>query len=153
MSDLRSRVEEAWEAAWNRGETEALDRLAAPGYVRHGRSEQSLEDLKSGIAACRAGMPDLRTAIDDCVIEGDRMAVRWHSSGTHTGTLLDVPPTGRRLTVSGATFSRVRDGLIAEEWVTWDPRQMLHALGIIPLHSAFEGSGASENSDRKAATA
>lgn len=135
---LKSRLADAWEAAWNRGDTGALDELLAPGYVRHGRTEQSLEDLKSNIAACRTGMPDLRTVIDDYVADGDRLAVRWHSSGTHTGSLLDVPATGRPLRVSGATFSTVHDGVITEEWVTWDPRQMLHALGIIPLNSAFE---------------
>lgn len=140
-TDLASRVGAVWEAAWNRGDTDALDRLLAPGYVRHGHSEQSLDDLKAGITACRDGIPDLRTAIDDCVAEGDRLAVRWHSSGTHTGPLLEVPPTGREITVSGATFSRVEDGLIVEEWVTWDPRQMLHALGVIPLHSASEPAG------------
>ncbi|MER7409334.1 MULTISPECIES: ester cyclase [Streptomyces] len=137
-SDLRRRLGTAWEAAWNRGDTDALDRLLAPGYTRHGRTEQTRDDLKAGIRACREGMPDLRTVIDDYVADGDRLAVRWHSSGTHTGFLLGTPATGRRLTVSGATFSRVEDGTIAEEWVTWDPRQMLHALGVIPLDSGFE---------------
>ncbi|GAB2804785.1 ester cyclase [Streptomyces daliensis] len=149
--DLKSRVGRVWEAAWNHGDTDALDGLLTPGYIRHGRTEQGLEDLKAGITASRGGMPDLRTVIDDYVRDGDRLAIRWHSSGTHTGPLLDVPPTGRRLTVSGATFSTVDDGMITEEWVTWDPRQMLHALGIIPLSSAFETLGGKR--DGKAVTA
>lgn len=137
-TDIESRIEAAWTAAWNQGETDALDGLLAPDYVRRGRSTQTLADLKSGIAACRSGLPDLVTTIDDCVVGYGRIATRWHS----TGTLLDVPPTGRRLTVSGATFSHIENGMITEEWVTWDPRQMLQALGIITLHSAFDENGA-----------
>ncbi|WP_326686381.1 MULTISPECIES: ester cyclase [unclassified Streptomyces] len=147
-TDLKSRIEAAWAAAWNHGDTEALDQLLAPGYVRHGRTAQTREDLKAGIAACRTALPDLRTVIDDCLVADGRAATRWHSSGTHTGPLLDVPATGRRVTVSGATFSRVENGLITEEWVTWDPRQMLQALGIITLDSAFE-----QNSRLEATTA
>ncbi|GAA2613441.1 ester cyclase [Streptomyces axinellae] len=137
-TDLKSRIGTAWAAAWNHGDTEALDQLLAPGYVRHGRTAQTREDLKAGIAACRAALPDLRTVVDDCLVADDRAATRWHSSGTHTGPLLEVPATGRQVTVSGATFSRVENGLITEEWVTWDPRQMLQALGIITLDSGFE---------------
>ncbi|MFJ3698780.1 ester cyclase [Streptomyces sp. NPDC090052] len=135
-TDIRERIAAAWGAAWQRGEVDALDTVLADGYRRHGRTAQDAADLKANITACRAGFPDLVTVIEDCVVEGDRVATRWVSRGTHTGRLMDVPPTGRTVTVSGATFSRIEDGMVAEEWVTWDPRQLLTALGIIPLDSA-----------------
>lgn len=135
-TDIRERISAAWGAAWQSGEVDALDTVLAADYRRHGRTAQGAADLKANITACRAGFPDLVTEIEDCVVEGDRVATRWVSRGTHTGRLMDVPPTGRTVTVSGATFSRIEDGMVAEEWVTWDPRQLLTALGIIPLDSA-----------------
>jgi predicted ester cyclase len=43
---------------------------------------------------------------------------------------MEVPATGRAVTVSGASFLRFENDKLAEEWVVWDPRELLSALGI-----------------------
>ncbi|WP_017626236.1 ester cyclase [Nocardiopsis chromatogenes] len=131
----RAHIEKVWAAAWNHGDVDALDELLADGYLRHGREPhpQDLRMFKASIAATRSAFPDLTTVLDDVVIEGDRAAVRWHSTGTHEGALLGVPATRRRVEVAGATFARFDGALIAEEFVTWDPRALLSALGIIAV--------------------
>jgi steroid delta-isomerase-like uncharacterized protein len=134
--ELKRKVRDIWHAAWDLGEVAALDDLLAPDYRRYGRTSpdgQTREELKASITACRRAFPDLTTVIDDIVGEPGRLAVRWHSGGTHTGSMLGVPPTGRTVAVSGATFARVVDGLIVTEHVTWDPRELLEALGIITV--------------------
>jgi steroid delta-isomerase-like uncharacterized protein len=137
MSDTDTRrklIEESWAAAWDRGDVDKLDGLLAPGYRRLGADEsQDLTQFKASIVATRTAFPDLTTIIDDIVIEGDRAAIRWHSSGTHEHSLLGVPATKRTVEVSGATFARFEGDLIAEEFVTWDPRSLLSALGIISV--------------------
>lgn len=79
----------------------------------------------------RAAFPDLRTEIEDLVVDGDRLAVRWRSTGRHTDTFMGVPATGRPVEVSGATFARFDGDTVTEESVTFDSRQLLEALGII----------------------
>jgi steroid delta-isomerase-like uncharacterized protein len=137
MSDTDTRrklIEESWAAAWDRGDVDKLDELLAPDYRRLGADEsQDLTQFKASIVATRTAFPDLTTTIDDIVIEGDRAAIRWHSSGTHEHSLLGVPATKRTVEVSGATFARFAGDLIAEEFVTWDPRSLLSALGIISV--------------------
>ena len=44
-----------------------------------------------------------------------------------------MPATKRQVDVSGATFSRFEGDRIVEEFVTWDPRALLTALGIISV--------------------
>ena len=61
------------------------------------------------------------------------MVIRWRSRGTHTETFLDVPPTGRAVEVVGVTFATFDGDRVTAEWVTWDPRQLLRALGIISI--------------------
>ena len=78
-------------------------------------------------------MSDLVTTVDEVVIEGDRAAIRWHSTGIHQHPFLGVPATKRQVDVSGATFSRFEGDRIVEEFVTWDPRALLTALGIISV--------------------
>ena len=137
MSDTEARRElvvKVWAAAWDRGEVDALDELLSAAYRRHGTDgEQDLAEFKASITATRSAFPDLVTTIDDVLIEGDRMAIRWHSDGSHDHSFLGVPATRRRVGVSGATFARFDGDRIVEEYVTWDPRALLAALGIITV--------------------
>ena len=131
----RGRIRAAWEAAWDRGEVDALDELLSADYRRisSGTDAQNLDEFKASIIATRSAFPDLQTVIDDIVIDGDQAAVRWHSTGSHEHSFLGVPATKRQVQVSGATFARFDDDRIVEEHVTWDPRTLLTALGIIAI--------------------
>lgn len=133
--DRRDRIRAAWEAAWDRGEVDALDDLLGPAYRRIGSAGagQDAAEFKASIIATRSAFPDLVTTIDEIVVEGDRAAVRWHSVGSHEHSFLGVPATKRQVTVSGATFAHFDGDQIAEEFVTWDPRSLLTALGIIAV--------------------
>ncbi|MGD6747407.1 flavin reductase [Streptomyces sp. BH106] len=133
-TDRPARLRAAWDAAWNRGEVDALDAVLSPGYVRRRGPAGTAQDragFKESISAVRAAFPDLRTEIEDLVVDGDRLAVRWRSTGRHTDTFMGVPPTGRPVEVSGATFARFDGDTVTEESVTFDSRQLLEALGII----------------------
>ncbi len=133
---LRQRVHDAWVAAWDKGDVNALDGLLAESYRRRGDPDdegQSLAEFKASIIATRSAFPDLLTTIDDILVDGDRVAVRWHSVGHHARSFLGVPATHRRVEVSGATFSRIENDMVVEEFVTWDPRALLTALGIITV--------------------
>lgn len=125
-----------WRAAWDEGKVHALDDLLAPSYRRHSNNSevaQDREQFKASITSTRQAFPDLVTTIDDMVEEGDRLAIRWHSQGTHTGAMYGVPPTRRPVSVYGVTFAQFSGDQVVEEWVTWDPRQLLTALGVITL--------------------
>ncbi len=138
--DRRQHIYEAWRAAWDEGSVEALDGLLSPDYRRRSAGDDeglTRDEFKASITTTRSAFPDLVTYVEDVVIEGDRAAVRWHSVGTHQHSFLGVPPTGRSVEVSGATFATYGEaGLIVEEQVTWDPRALLTALGIITLGTA-----------------
>lgn len=131
----REVIQRTWVAAWDAGNVDQLDILLDPCYRRIGGNgrTQSREEFKENILATRAAFPDLITTIDDVVIEGDRAAIRWKSSGTHAAPFLGVPSTHRSVEVSGATFARFEGEQIVEEYVTWDPQSLLVALGVIAV--------------------
>lgn len=135
--DRRTQITEIWSAAWDKGEVDVLDRLLAPDYRRlgaDGGEGLTLDEFKASITATRSAFPDLVTHVDDVVVEGDLAAVRWRSVGTHLHSFLGVPATRRPVEVSGATFAHFgADGLVHVEHVTWDPRALLSALGIITV--------------------
>ena len=51
----------------------------------------------------RRAFPDLLIEADDLVIQDDCAAFSWILSGTHRGTIMNIPATGRRVGNWGAT--------------------------------------------------
>ena len=93
-------------AATNSKDFAAWEALHAPGACR---TTPELQGSLCGRAAMRAALEALTAAFPDYALElveasggGDRLAVRVHASGTHSGTLIlsdgtAVPPTGRHI--------------------------------------------------------
>ena len=82
--DRRARIQQVWDAAWDRGEVDAFDELLSPDYRRisSAHADQDLtEEFKASIIATRSAFPDLVTTIDEVVIEGDAQL----SAGTAAG--------------------------------------------------------------------
>ncbi|MFW0795901.1 ester cyclase [Gordonia sp. CPCC 205515] len=131
MTGILDQVTTAWAKAWGQGDTTAFESITAPDYHRQSKTgPETLTDVLHQIEEQHAAFSDftvrLRTAVEDHGI----IAIHWESCGTHSGEFMGVPPTGRTVTVSGASFINHRDGLITSEEVVWDPRELLSALGI-----------------------
>lgn len=88
--------------------------------------------IKMVLGGFRAGMPDVSFVIEDTISEGDRIAVRYTASGTHTGEYFGIPATGRAVSFTGVTLFRVADGLLQESWVQYDALGLMRQLGVIP---------------------
>jgi len=142
-SERVERLIAAWKAAWEHGAFEEMDAILSPDYVRQGRASlpgQTREQFKAAIAAQRRAFDDLTISIDDAIEDGERLALRWHTSGTHMGHFLGVPPTGRRVTLAGASFAWFDGDAVMGEWVTFDRRDLLTSLGM-PLGVATADTG------------
>ena len=121
----------AWNGAWGDGDLSAFEQLLAPGYVRRSKSgSEDYASLRKTIEAMHTAFPDSSTETLEIVEDGTKVAVHWQTTGTHTGEFMDVPATGRSIAVTGASFLRFDGDKLAEEWVVWDPRELLSALGI-----------------------
>lgn len=127
----RDTILKAWNGAWGNGDLAAFEQLLAPGYVRRSKSgSEDYASLRKTIEAMHTAFPDSSTEILEIVEEGPKVAVHWQTTGTHQGEFMDVPATGRTITVTGASFLQFDNDKLAEEWVVWDPRELLSALGI-----------------------
>jgi len=127
----RDTILKAWNGAWGDGDLTAFEQLLAPGYVRRSKSgSEDYASLRKTIEAMHTAFPDSSTEILEIIEDGPQVAVHWQTTGTHTGEFMDVPATGRSIAVTGASFLRFDGDKLAEEWVVWDPRELLSALGI-----------------------
>lgn len=86
-----------------------------------------------------AGFPDLTTRVDRLVCEDAVVAVRTSSTGTHLGTFLGHPPTGRRFTADAMEMLRVSGGLVRERWGVFDTYAMLMQLRLVATAAGHVG--------------
>jgi steroid delta-isomerase-like uncharacterized protein len=90
------------------------------------------EAFKQVILGVRSGLPDVECEIHETIAQGDKVAARWTMRGTQTGELNGIPPTGKRVTLSGITIYRIADGKVVEERGQEDGLGFLQQLGVIP---------------------
>jgi predicted ester cyclase len=103
------------------GDLDVADELFSPDLAASARQ---------WVAPFRASFSDVRMQVVALVAEGDQVAGRFRCSGTHTGTWLDHPPTGRRFDVDEVYFFRVDGGRIVEMWGLEDTAERLRQLGL-----------------------
>ena len=72
--------------------------------------------------------PDLAIVADDVMEQGDKVAVRWHVTATHTGPGAGLEPTGRHVSFRGLTWLEFRDGKIVRGWDSWNLGGLLQRL-------------------------
>ena len=124
------------DGGWNSGDLSLVDEMYAPNYMIHDPSQPDFsggaEAFKGFVSAFRAGLPDIHFKVEELVAEGDMVAWRFTTTGTHEGELLGIPPTGKRTMVTGLVISRFEGGKWAEDYVNWDTLGMLQQLGAIP---------------------
>lgn len=135
MADAKTIVRRLLEEPWT-GNWDVIDEAVAPSYVAY---DPAAPEPIRGPAGVRAnfqqyidGFPDGRITVDDQIAEGDKVATRWTGRGTQTGEISGIAPTGKQVTVTGLTISRLEGGMVVEEWTTWDTLGMLVQLGAVP---------------------
>lgn len=122
---------------WNRGNLAVVDELVGSEYVGHdvytpGGAFYGPEGLKEHFAVLRSAIPDAHIAIEDVLAEGDRTVARFTLSGTHSGSLMGIPPTGRSVRFSALLLSRFAYGRIVEEWGIAELLSLLQQIGTLP---------------------
>jgi predicted ester cyclase len=132
MSEVEEVLHGIYQAI-NTGDLALLDKFVAPGYVEHSEGLQGVEPFKQQITAFRTAFSDLRVTIEDLLLaDGGRFASRTTVTGTHTGNLIGMPPTGKRISVEAVDIGRIADGQAQERWGGLNMYSMLTQLGVIP---------------------
>jgi predicted ester cyclase len=135
MADSKQIVKQLFEEPW-KGNMDVIDEYIAPGYIGHDPSEPDAirgpEGFRAFVQKYLTAFPDGQITVDDQILEGDKVATRWTGRGTQTGEISGIAPTGKQVTVTGLTISRLEGGMVIEAWTTWDTLGMLVQLGAVP---------------------
>jgi len=84
----------------------------------------------------RSAFSDFRCDIDELIDDGMRAAVRWTWSGTHTGKLLGIGPTDRKIEFTETHLLRISGDRIAEDRVSANLLDLMDQLGTARFEAA-----------------
>lgn len=120
------------EEGFSKGNLAALDAVVAPDMVEHQRGAPAgLDGLKGMIRHLREGIPDLQLTTEDLVAQNDKVWGRLKGRGTHTGTFMGQPATGRRIEIDVIDICRFEGGMMVEHWGVPDRFALLEQLGML----------------------
>jgi predicted ester cyclase len=119
-------------ATWKPG---AIDSLHGVGdlVAPHG--------IREYFSSLFAAVPDFRFEVTDIVAEGDKVAVRWRTEGSFSGTgdILGFAPNGRSIELEGADVLTVENGKIVSNHAYTNGMVFAQQIGALPDPDSAQG--------------
>jgi steroid delta-isomerase-like uncharacterized protein len=123
------------EECFSTGSMALADELLGPDFIYRGPSLlpelRGRDAFKQVILGFRTAIPDLKETIIDQIVQGDKVANRFTTGGTHRGELMGLAATGKTFKLTGIDICRIADNKIVEMWVCWDALDFLNSLGAV----------------------
>jgi len=122
-------------AAFAALDRDAIRSLLGSDFRAHGMPPGCSPDadgLEQSAVLSHAGLSECRNDIEDVIAEGDRVAVRYTTRAVHSGALFGIPPSGRRVTLTGIEVYRLVDGRVAEMWTEGDMSELFAGAEGVP---------------------
>ncbi|MGN0992272.1 MAG: ester cyclase [Candidatus Ventricola sp.] len=125
-------VRQFFKEGYERRNYDAVMACLSEDYIDHSPagargSAQAAEILK--IVASQ--LSDLSVELLDVFAGGDRVAARVRFEGVHTGVMMGIPATGKRISFEALEHFRIADGKIVESWGYWPDREIEEKLRCI----------------------
>ena len=129
---------------WNEANLTVVDEVYAPELVRHdcGLPEDivGLENIKNYLEKFFNAFPDLNITVDETIAVGNKLVQRWTLTGTNTGYMAEMPPSGKNVRVSGVSIVHLVNRKAVEIWDFYNALDMYQQLGftLIPPQEQSE---------------
>lgn len=128
---------------WNSGDIEGIVGYYDDEIVW---KNVALEETYEGKAGVREFLTRLFTAIPDLeftvqykIARGDNVSEQWTVAGTHLGTFMGIPATGRRVEIRAMSMVTMREGKFLRDEFYWDTGAVMRQMGLMPSLAATQG--------------
>ncbi len=120
----------------NKHDLDALVALYSPSAKFSGWVPEELDvnGYKEVMGAILASFPDARFTIDDIVAEGDKIVVRHHLEGTHTGKAFQgIDASKKKIYVPATVTIQLQNGKPEMFWLNADFYSLLVQIGAVQM--------------------
>ena len=122
--------------AWNAHDVDLVMSFYATDYegidVGQATPEHGPEGKRQAVIRYLHAYPDLHFSVEQIIAQGNVVAVNWVARGTHRGTLMNIPPTGRSIQVLGVSTLTIEGDKVVNATYVWDVAGMLREIGLLP---------------------
>ena len=143
MTGEQQQLSNAYLQIWSDGKYDLIDEFYSSDY--QSRTGSTFGNDRGGARrqaeAFRSAFPDVHWEVAEQYMDGDMFVLRYDGDGTNTGGFMGMPPTNKHVSMSGASFMRMKDGKVVESWEYFDTGGMLMQLGMMPTDTD-DGEGA-----------
>ena len=144
--DNKTIVRRLYDEVWNKRRLEVIDALISPS---HALNDPLASDAQVGpklykrrVVELTKSFPDLHFSIEDMIAEKGKVVASWIISATHKGEFMDIPATGRKVSVEGITIHLITNGKILDSYARWDALDLMRQLGQgLPLAKTTVAGG------------
>jgi steroid delta-isomerase-like uncharacterized protein len=144
-TDNKSIVRRLYDEVWNKRKIDLVAELISPSHALVdpfvSGSQVGPELYRRRIQELTTSFPDLRFTLDDLIAEKDKVVAAWVISATHKGEFMNIPATGKKVSVEGITIHYIRDGKILDSNARWDSMGLLRQLGALPALGRSKEAG------------
>jgi len=133
--EIKAKARRIWEEIVPNADVEALAEVIAEDQIDHSArpdEPQGLAGVQQTVLWLGRVFSDQRWEIHQVIGEGDTVVVYCTLHGRHTGDLMGIPPTGRKVAYQYVHFLRFRDGKAVEHWGVRDDMTLMRQLGVMP---------------------
>ena len=99
---------------------------------------QGKEQVEDFLNRLYKAFPDLQFSVSHKIARGNNVAEQWLLVGTHKGTFLGVPATGRRVEIPGMSMIEMRDGRFLSDTFYFDAGIVMRQMRLLPPLSLGE---------------
>lgn len=125
-------VVESLVGAWSSHDVSGLDTLLAADAryqdMAVGFDGRGVDAIRRFFQNTLAAIPNFHVEVSRMLVDGERVVTEWTMSGTQTGALGDLPPTGNSFSVPGLSITLVQHGRIVAHRDYYDEQELLRQL-------------------------
>jgi steroid delta-isomerase-like uncharacterized protein len=117
---------------YNDGNLDAIPEIFAADYLHgsaNGPDAVGFDEGARRIGTFVTAFPDLDWTFDEVIVQGNSVAARWTTRGTHDGDLLGFAATGKPVAFTGISHFTVNCGKITSFQTEMDAAGMLEQIG------------------------
>jgi predicted ester cyclase len=124
----------AYMNAFAAADDRVFDEILSVDYMHHfgiGKDASTPSALKQKVAEWHAAFQGGPFDIEQVIVSGDMVVVRWRRSGTQVGAFDGIGPSAVETTYTGINIFRIKCNKIAESWNESDHLGRLQAAGVL----------------------
>lgn len=130
--DLKAKARRIWEEIFPNADVDGLTRVTHPDVIDHDDppgAPQGLEGAISTMLWLHGVFSDQHWQVHHVLGDEEFVAVHCTMHATHSGDLMGIAPTHRRVEMDYVHILRFEDGKVKDRWAVRDDMALMRQLG------------------------